>query len=187
MAWVSRLRLRMAAWRLRQGELLAYPTEAVWGLGCDPFNNDAVAALLALKGRSAAKGLILIAADFEQIEPFLNIPSPQMRNRLLASWPGPVTWIVPAARRTTPAWLRGDHDTLAVRVTAHPLASALCRVFGGPIVSTSANPSGAHPARTQLKTHVYFKGSKLHFLPGAVGGLNKPTAIYDARTGARLR
>ncbi len=176
----------MAARQLRSGELLAYPTEAVWGLGCDPLNAQAVSAVLELKGRSASKGMILIAADFEQIEPFLDIPSPQMRSRLMASWPGPVTWIVPASRRV-PVWLRGGRDTLAVRVTAHPVASALCRVFGGPIVSTSANPSGARPARTQLKTRCYFSTSGLNFLPGSVGGLGKPTAIFDAMTGARLR
>ncbi len=186
MVWVSHFRLRIAAWHLRLGEILAYPTEAVWGLGCDPLNESAVAALLALKRRSAAKGLILIAADFKQIEPFLDIPSLQMRKKMLTSWPSPVTWVVPASRRT-PAWLRGDRGTVAVRVTAHPIAAALCRVFGGPIVSTSANPSGARPARTELKIRSYFMGSRLNFLPGAVGGLNKPTAIYDAQSGIRLR
>lgn len=182
----STLRLRLAAKRLRDGGILAYPTEAVWGLGCDPLNQQAVAALRALKGRSAAKGLILIAADFGQIEAFLDLPSQAIRGRLLASWPGPVTWIVPAAK-TVPAWLRGRRGTLAVRVTAHPVASALCRAFGGAIVSTSANPSGAKPARTMLKTRRYFSRAALDYLPGVTGTLGKPTAIFDARNGIRLR
>ena len=182
----SSLRLRLAARRMREGRIVAYPTEAVWGMGCDPLNPGAVAALLALKGRSKAKGLILIAADFGQIEPFLDIPSPEIRTRLLESWPGPVTWIVPAARRT-PGWLKGKRGSLAVRVTAHPVASALCGSFGGAIVSTSANPSGAKPALTLLKTRLYFADAALDFLPGKLGGLDKPTAIYDVRSGLRLR
>ncbi len=186
MGWTSTFRLTLAARQLHAGFLVAYPTEAVWGLGCDPLNRQAVANLLALKGRRASKGLILIAANFTQIEPFLNIHSDQMKTKLLENWPGPVTWIVPAADQT-PAWLRGSHDTLAVRVTAHPLASALCEAFGAAIVSTSANPSGARPARTQLKTRCYFPRAHLHYLPGSVGGLNKPTAIFDALSGIKLR
>ncbi len=182
----SNFRLRLAARQLHEGYLVAYPTEAVWGLGCDPLNRQAVANLLALKGRRASKGLILIAANFAQIEPFLTIHSDQMKTKLLENWPGPVTWIVPATDQA-PAWLRGSHDTLAVRVTAHPLASALCEAFGGAIVSTSANPSGARPARTQLKTRCYFPRAHLHYLPGSVGGLNKPTAIFDALSGIKLR
>jgi L-threonylcarbamoyladenylate synthase len=142
--------------------------------------------LLGLKRRPDTKGLILIAADFAQIAPFLDIPAGEMRDRLLAGWPGPVTWIVPAAR-TTPAWLLGQRGTLAVRVTAHPVAAALCRAFGGAIVSTSANPSGARPARTLLKTRGYFTHAPLHYLPGSLGGLDRPTAIFDARDGTRLR
>jgi L-threonylcarbamoyladenylate synthase len=182
----SALRLRLAARQLRAGGLLAYPTEAVWGLGCDPLNAEAVAALMALKGRPETKGLILIAADFAQIEPFLDVPCAAMRERLRASWPGPVTWIVPASK-SVPVWLCGKRGTLAVRVTAHPLAAALCRQFGAAIVSTSANPSGVKPARSQLQTRRYFPRSSLHYLPGSLGGLDRPTAIFDARDGRRLR
>jgi len=186
MARPSSLRLRLAARQMRQGRIVAYPTEAVWGLGCDPLNERAVEALVALKGRSKAKGLILIAADFEQIEPLLQIPSLEIRQQILESWPGPVTWIVPAAA-SVPGWLKGKRGTLAVRVTAHPISSALCRAFGRPIVSTSANPSGARPARTLLKTRMYFADASITFLPGKLGGLGKPTAIFDARTGIRIR
>lgn len=184
--WISDMRLKLSAQQLREGKLVAYPTEAVWGLGCDPLNPHAVSDLLALKGRSASKGFILIAADFGQIEPFLDIASEPMKNKLLASWPGPVTWIVPTAPET-PTWLRGDRNTLAVRVTAHPVAAALCNAFGGAIVSTSANPSGVKPAKTQLKARIYFHGVQLNFLPGSVGGLDRPTAIFDARNGSKLR
>ena len=186
MARVSVFRLRLAVRQLRRGGLVAHPTEGVFGLGCDPLNREAVSRLLALKQRPASKGLILIAADFNQLEKFINLAGPTIRNRLLASWPGPVTWIVPA-NPWVPLWLRGEQGTIATRVTAHGPAAALCRAFGGPIISTSANPSGSPPARTALKTRHYFPEADFVYVPGNTGGLHRPTAIYDASSGLRLR
>lgn len=182
----SRFRLRLAARALKAGKLLAYPTEGVFGLGCDPRDERAVRALLKLKGRPSAKGLILIAADLAQLEPYIVPPTPAQKALLDASWPGPVTWILPALPRT-PAWLRGEHASLAARVTAHEASAALCRAFGGAIVSTSANPTDRPPAKTRLKARRYFRKAKLGYLPGATGGLNRPTPIYDLATGAKLR
>lgn len=175
--------LRRAARRLQEGGIVAYPTEGVYGLGCDPFNPEAVERLFDLKRRPQHKGLILLAADFSQIEPFLDL-TPAMRDKLLATWPGPVTWIVPVTKEM-PEWLARD-GTVAVRVTAHPHAAALCRAFGGAIVSTSANPSGRPPARNAIHVRRYF-GKEVFVLAGATGGLNRPTPIYDARSGQRLR
>lgn len=180
------LRLRIAARVVHAGGLIAYPTEAVYGLGCDPRNEQAVIRLLTLKRRSIRKGLILIAADFAQLEPFLQPLAPPDHARLAATWPGPQTWLIPA-RTTTPRWLRGRHDTLAVRVTAHPLAAALCRVCGHPLVSTSANRSGRPPARTALAVRRQLGNSLDHLLPGPTGGALKPTAIRDLRTGQMVR
>lgn len=183
---MDELRLRIAARIVRAGGLIAYPTEAVYGLGCDPLNQRAVQRLLALKRRSVSKGLILIAADFAQLEPFLQpIPLPD-RARLEASWPGPQTWLIPA-RTDTPRWLRGQYDTLAVRVTAHPAAAALCRACGHPLVSTSANPSGRPPARSTLAVRRQWGRRLDYLLPGPTGGAAKPTAIQDLRTGRVLR
>lgn len=186
MVWISPLRLRLAVRHLRRGGLVAYPTEAVYGLGCDPLNPKAVAELRALKQRPAAKGLILIAADFRQLEPFMAPTDSVIREKLLASWPGPTTWIV-SASHWVPSWLRGEQGDIAVRVTSHEPAAALCSAFGGPIISTSANPSGSPPARTEIKTRRYFPGANLAYIPGATGDLRRPTAIYDARSGSRLR
>lgn len=186
MSGVSDLRLKLAALALRQGKLIAYPTEAVYGLGCDPFNESAIEDLLDLKGRSAAKGLILIASDISQIDPLVEFPSEAIRAQVSASWPGPVTWIIPASSEA-PEWLRGKRGSLAIRVSAHPVASALCKAWGGPLISTSANPSGAKPARTALKTRLYFGSRHIQLVPGKVGQLAKPTAIFDARTGRQLR
>lgn len=178
--------LRNAARRLHDGAVIAYPTEAVYGLGCDPLNADAVMRLLALKQRPMAAGLILVAADFSQAEPFL-LPVPaNTRRTIMATWPGPVTWLLPA-RPEAPAWLRGRHDSLAIRVTAHAGTAELCRHFGGVLVSTSANPRGHNPARSALQVRRYFGGRLDGVLPGPLGGLRKPSEIRDARTGRILR
>jgi L-threonylcarbamoyladenylate synthase len=170
---------------LRAGGIVAYPTEAVYGLGCDPLNQDAVYRLLAIKQRPLEKGLILIASRFEQLAPFVQPPADEVRRRLRETWPGPVTWLLPAAP-ATPHWLRGTHRSLAVRVTAHPLAAALCDAFGGPIVSTSANPAGRPPARSALQARLRCPGVDM-VMHGATGRLARPTPIRDAVSGAVLR
>jgi L-threonylcarbamoyladenylate synthase len=88
--------LRQAVRCLQRGGLVAYPTEAVWGLGCDPLRLETVRWLLALKQRPMAKGLILIAAHFSDLEPFLEPLHQGLYNRVMESWPGPVTWLLPA-------------------------------------------------------------------------------------------
>ena len=177
-------RLRRAARALAAGAVIAYPTEAVWGLGCDPANGAAVLRLLALKGRPVDKGLILIAAEPAQLQPFLAagpLPEP-----VAASWPGPSTWLLPAGPHT-PGWLTGRHDTLAVRVTAHPLAAALCRSFGGAPVSTSANRAGRPPAKSALAVRRSLGDSVDLLVNGPLGGLARPTPIRDGRSGEYLR
>ncbi len=182
---LPRWRLSQAVRHLRRGGVIAYPTEGVFGLGCDPCDEGAVAEILVLKGRPASKGLILIAADFDQLLPFVSVPPAAVLKRILASWPGPVTWILPAAPRV-PAWLTGGRSTLACRVTDHPVAARLCRAFGRPLVSTSANPTGRPPARSLLQVRRYF-GRRVLVIPGPLGGLEGPTPIYDALTGRCLR
>lgn len=184
-ASVSPWHLREARRRLNRGDLLAYPTEAVYGLGCDPLDASAVLRLLALKQRPVEAGLILIAADFTQIEPFVAPLAASLRKRVFASWPGPVTWLLPA-RPEVPTWLRGRHSTLAVRITAHPGSRALCQTFGGALVSTSANPRGRPPARTALQVQRYF-GAAVAILTGPVGERSRPSEIRDALSGRILR
>ncbi len=178
--------LRQAARTVREGGLIAYPTEAVYGLGCDPANAGAVRALLALKDRPASAGLILIAAELAQLERWVAPLEPAVRARVEATWPGPVTWLLPAGG-TVPAEVRGAHDTLAARVTAHPIAAALCRAAATPLVSTSANRRGGAPARTALAVRRLFGDALDYVVPGPVGGLDRPTEIRDARTGEVVR
>lgn len=184
--WIPWTRIKLAAHWLRGGGITAYPTEAVWGLGCDPLNADAMTALLGLKGRPVAKGVILIAASGSQLLPFIAALSDEEYRRLEDERPLPTTWVVPASRQA-PDWITGGRPTLAVRVTRHPIAAALCRAFGGPLVSTSANPAGLPPARTALAVRRYFRSAHLHFVPGTVGGARKPSEIRDLRTDRVLR
>jgi len=148
----------------------------------DFFFNDG---FRALKGRPRQKGLILIAADFEQLRPLVIELDAARMAPVRASWPGPVTWLLPAAP-DLPDWLSGGRDTLAVRVTAHPLAAALCRAAGMPLVSSSANLSGRPPARSALQVRRGCPGVDM-IVPGAVGGAERPTEIRDARDGKLLR
>jgi L-threonylcarbamoyladenylate synthase len=173
---------------LRAGGLVVYPTEAVWGLGCDPFHDAALGRLLQVKQRAEAKGLILIAAELAPLAPLLDLEAlPDARRAaVLASWPGPHTWALPCTDRV-PARLRGAHDTLAARITAHPVAAALCRAFGAPLVSTSANLSGEPPAHRRGELDPRLLALVDGVVEGETGDLERPTPIRDARSGELLR
>ncbi|GAA5068494.1 Sua5/YciO/YrdC/YwlC family protein [Lysobacter panacisoli] len=177
-----------AAAALRRGGIVVYPTEAVWGIGCDPFDEAAVMRLLAIKQRPVDKGVILIAAARAQFDGLLDWDALTIaqRDAVQSSWPGPNTWIVPTTARV-PRWITGAHDGVAVRVSAHPDVVALCEAFGGPLVSTSANLAGEPPAfaRDALDPRVLAQADGV--LAGETGGLASPTAIRDARTGAQIR
>ena len=179
-------RIQRAAAIIQGGGIVAYPTEAVWGLGCDPFNEQATNRILALKRRQRSMGLILIAATINQLQPFLKNINPEQRQQLLESWPGPNTWLIPD-NGLAPDWITGGRNTLAMRVTDHPLASALCQAVGGPIVSTSANPHGLLPARSALKVRNYFGRALDDVLPGRVGIAVNPSTIRDLLSGHVIR
>ena len=177
-----------AAHLLLCGGVIAYPTEAVWGLGCDPRNEGAVLRLLALKQREVDKGLILIAADEAQLAPYINMAALEdaQRDAVRGSWPGPNTWIVPASTHA-PAWITGMHSGIAVRVSAHPTVIALCNAFGGALVSTSANRAGepAPSSRDALDPIIVAGVDAISI--GETGELLRATAIRDARSGDTLR
>lgn len=178
--------MRAAVDALRDGGVIACPTEAVWGLSCDPFDEGAVHRLLQLKQRPVDKGLILVAADVSQLAFLLDDISDEQRATLDQSWPGPSTWLVPHHGRV-PGWVSGSHDTVAVRVSAHPGMQTLCAAFGKPVVSTSANPGGASPARSQSEVLRYFGDDLDYVLPGQLGDSDRPSQIRDLASGAILR
>ena len=178
-------KLCRAAQILKAGGIVACPTEAVYGLSCDPLQQSAVKRLLAIKHRDVGKGLILVASAIEQIPSFVTIPDIR-RAAILQSWPGPVTWLLPATT-AAPAWIRGDHDTIAMRITAHPLMAALCEAFGHCLVSTSANLSGLPPAKSALQVQQQL-GKQIDLILHADTGTSlKPTIIRDALSGKIIR
>lgn len=186
MNWDLSPRIRIAARLILSGEVVAYPTEAVWGLGCDPMNAEAVEHLLWLKKRPIEKGLIVIAANADQLRPYLGAISADELRRLSEATPTPTTWVVPTSP-LVPKWVTGGRKTLAVRVTRHRLAAALCRQVGGPIISTSANPQGRPPAKSAMKVHGYFRNEQVYVVPGPLGKAGKPSEIRDLRSGEVLR
>lgn len=169
---------------LKEGKIIAYPTEAIYGLGCDPFNQQAVEKLLALKQRSVAKGMILLISDWPQLTPLISRIPDSAVEQIQATWPGPVTWVFPKAD-SVPDWISGKHSSIAIRMTSHPIARELCAE--GPLISTSANLSGALPAVDMAGVAMQFPEGIDAFIKGALGGLSQPSAIYDALSGNRLR
>lgn len=171
---------------LRQGKVVAHPTEAVFGLACDPENIDAVSRILQIKHRALDKGFILIGSSWEQIEPLVTCIQPELLTRVFATWPGPITWLFPASNQV-PFWIRGNHYSVAVRVTAHPIAKALCEKFGRPIISTSCNKSGDPPARDIRSIQLTLSDTVDCVIDGALGGRLRPSEIRDALTGEVIR
>jgi len=184
--WISNPQVCAAAQLLKQQAVIAYPTESVWGLGCDPGSLPAVEKLLQLKGRNVSKGLILIAANPEQFAPFLTGLEPAALQRFQTPQQKPTTWLVPN-NGSAPGWISGGHDTLALRVTSHPLAAALCSLFGGPLVSTSANPQGQLAAISATQVQAYFGEAIDARTPGTVGEAAKPSEIRYLISGEIVR
>jgi len=170
---------------LKRGGLIAYPTESCYGLGCDPRNPHALKRLIRLKGRDAGKGLLLIADRLKRLHPFMRPLNPIDRARVSRTWPGPVTWVVPATP-TCPYLLTGGRPTIAVRVTAHLDAARLCRELGMALVSTSANASGKKPAQTAAECRRIF-GARVRILAGRIGQRRRPSTLIDLATGTVLR
>jgi len=168
---------------LRSGGIVAYPTEGVFGLGCLPHNADAVIRILSVKHRSPAAGLVLIASRFEQLDGWTELTEP---DKLKSTLERPVTWIVPASIKV-PYWIQGEHHGLAVRITAHPVAAALCDAVDGPLVSTSANIAGSAPARSIFVLRRRFGRLVDCVVPGQCGPATGPSEIRDSRSGEVIR
>jgi len=178
--------IREAVRRLAAGGVIAYPTETVYGLGCDPFNGHAVLRLLDLKKRRIEQGLILVASNFEQLEPLLCRLSAVVKMRVTQPCKPPVTWVLPC-QPEIPFWLRGQHNSLAVRVSDHPVTAALCDRWCGPLVSSSANIHGKSSALNPLAVRKSFNGRLDYILHGVHRSTNKPSQIRNGLTGEMLR
>lgn len=170
----------------RDGGVVAYPTEAVFGLGCRPDVPPAIERILALKGRSAAKGLIVVTDTLDRLRPWLAPLPAERQAEVDASWPGPVTWLLPVTPDCSPL-LCGEHGSLAVRVTAHPATRALCAAADSALVSTSANRAGEAPCRDCDCVASRLGPGIDAILQADCGGRTAPSAIRDARDGRWLR
>ncbi len=182
---MGEISVTQAVGQLQAGEVIAYPTEAVYGLGCDPFNLQAVERLFQVKQRPFEKGVILVAASVEQVVPYVELLNTEWEDKVLQTWPGPVTWVLPA-KESVPEWVTGGRKTVAIRVSDHPVVQALCLAYGQPMVSTSANITSEPPAMSCLEVETFFK-EKVSCVGGQLGDLDKPTQIREAKTGRILR
>ena len=174
---------------LHQGGIIAYPTEAVYGLGCDPENLSAVKNLLAIKNREKEKGLILVAANLEQLKSYLLPLDKVIEEKLLNSWRDSshsITWLVPVKNEVSD-FLKGQFDTLAIRVSNHPVVKALCESFNGAIISTSANISGQESARTAEQVKQIFDNKIDYIFEGETDPNAQPSEIRDALTDKIIR
>ena len=177
---------RHAAHCIRNGGIIAYPTETVYGLGCDPYNPDAVLRLLALKQRDWKKGLILVASDVSQIQSLIQVDDLSQLKQTISRESEPTSWVLPASRHL-PLWIRGEHDSVAIRISKHPCIVDLCDTLGQAIVSTSANPSTRKPAINALQIKRYFNDQLDAILHSASPCNKKPSQILHYPSRRRLR
>jgi len=177
---------KKAAQVLNLGGVISYPTESVYGLGCDPDDLEAVLHLLEIKKRKFSKGLLLVAENVSQLAPYIDINDKLITDKLNGATEKPVTWIVPC-HYSTPTWLTGHHQSIAVRISHHPIVMQLCCAFNGAIVSTSANISGQASTTKNWMVRKRF-GDKIDFyMPGEVGGFKIESEIRNSVTGEVVR
>lgn len=178
--------IEQAAELMRAGGVIAYPTEAVYGLGCDPFHRDAVLRLLKIKNRSVDKGLILIASTWQQVEPLIQPIDASQLQLALSSWPGHTTWVFPASDQV-PTWIHGKFNSVAIRISSHPVCHQLCAAQNGPVVSTSANYNSEPPIRDLAELQHKFSKLVDFIVPGELGNADKPSEIRDIKTDSVIR
>jgi L-threonylcarbamoyladenylate synthase len=178
--------LRKAVGVLQSGKIIAYPTEGMYGLGCDPFNKDAVVKLVKLKQRQLHKGLILVGYSFEQFKDLVQQVPEEALSVISKTWPGPITWVFPATENA-PKWITGNHHSVAIRISVHPVVQGLCRNFNKPIVSTSANLEGSTPIYKEDRLKKIFKNNIDMIVPGKICQEGASSEIRDVLTGKVIR
>jgi L-threonylcarbamoyladenylate synthase len=171
---------------IRTGGVIAYPTEGVFGLGCDPFNEEAVQKILHLKHRLVAKGLVLIVSGWNQAKNLVAPIDSKILAKILDESSPATTWVFPVTT-IVPRWIIGNHHSVALRITKHPIAKALCNAYQGALVSTSSNIEGEPPALTVLEVQNYFPKGLDFIVEGEVGDSKRPTMIRNALTNKILR
>jgi L-threonylcarbamoyladenylate synthase len=184
---VSPWRLRQIAFEVKSGAVIAYPTDTIWGFGCHPLNDLAVTRIQQLKKRSRQKGLILLSSSLELCRPFLD-PTVYSNhyNQLSTIQARPTTWIV-KAHRNCPAWLTGNSEFIAFRITHRPHINTLCQSLQAPLVSTSANISGRKTARNGWLVHKLFQSLVDYIIEGHELKSAQASRIIELESGKILR
>ena len=184
---MDKLNIQQAANVISDGGVIAYPTEAVWGLGCNPWNEVAVKKLLQIKRRDSGKGLVIVASSITQLNNLCaDLPQQQLQ-QLRHTWPGPCNWIIPDKKSWLPSFVRGKHASVAVRVSAHTTIQKLCSAVGHPLISTSANIAGEPPCLTCQQVHAIFSDKISGIVDGDLGGKTNPCVIRDLSTSKIIR
>ena len=182
---LKRWNIRYAARIIEQGGVIAYPTESVFGLGCDPDNPQALKKLLAIKNRPAEKGLIILISDLAQARPYIEPLSEQQIALINQQQERATTWLIPR-KKSVSTLLCGHHARLAVRLTQHPIAQSICHYTGSALVSTSCNLAG-RPEMTnarQVKSQMF---TQVDFTVAGATGEQSPSRIIDLLSGKLLR
>ena len=162
------------------GSIIAYPTEAVYGLGCNPYDEVACQKLAQLKARQDGAGWICVIGALSHLDFLTDDLPPLIVDQLKCTWPGPTTWVLPASPEL-PQWLLGPGKTIAVRYSVHPTVQALCEAFEKPIISTSANLKGEPPALNLYDLRRYFDTHEVPVIvEGSLGGAMRPSKILTS-------
>ncbi|RDH82835.1 MAG: threonylcarbamoyl-AMP synthase [endosymbiont of Galathealinum brachiosum] len=180
----STSQIQQAARIILDGGIISYPTESVFGLGCDPLNEKAVHRILKLKNRSVNKGLIIVAGDLKQLSPYIEI-SENEKQKILNEKPV-TTWLVNKSS-LTPNWVSGKHKKVAVRISKYPLIINLCQLINQPLISTSANPAEAEPATTSQQSEDYFFNNIDLYIDDQSERTGQPSQIKDITTDTIIR
>lgn len=150
---------------LERGEVIAFPTETLYGLGADALDGAAVEKVFQLKGRDATNPIPVLVADRAMLSRLVSQVSPLAEGLIARFWPGPLTIVLPA-RPDIPRPLVNTNGGIGVRVSSQPIANELVQALGRPITATSANLSGQPAARTVEEARRYFFGVVDVFVDG---------------------
>ncbi|MGX5203283.1 L-threonylcarbamoyladenylate synthase [Aliikangiella sp. IMCC44632] len=176
-AGLSQWQFNRVAQVLSQGGVIAYPTESVYGLGCNPYNESALSRILQLKQRPAHKGLIILVSQLEQAEPLIQPLTQAQRDMILQPNDRATTWLIPKQDSVSPL-LSGASNKLAVRLTSHPFAKMICELTQQPLVSTSCNKAGKSELTQYSAVRNHWQNLVDKVVRGECGG-QRPSRIID--------
>ncbi|PIR18036.1 MAG: threonylcarbamoyl-AMP synthase [Deltaproteobacteria bacterium CG11_big_fil_rev_8_21_14_0_20_49_13] len=170
--------VQKAAGFLRDGNVISYPTETFYGLGVDITNEKAIKKLYELKRRDYSLPIAMLVADKAMIEDYIGPVNESVTNLIKAFWPGPLTILFPAGPKISKS-LTTNTGKIGIRISSHPVATAIVREFGKPITTTSANLSGYPPSLTTRHVQKYFKDKIDLIIDGGESEPSRGSTVID--------